>query len=474
MAPVIPASPQFELVNTFLGHKKAINSLAFTLDQRFLLSGGDDGILLIWDNTGKLHQTIDLVFHGPVTSAAWTYSGDIQMPSGIVIGCSNGMVHFFRMDRVTSNFLFVTTERSSPDFQEVVEIVFDPHHSRVATAAMGDVVVWKLEVDGTLAELKSLTRPGELVSSMSSIIAYYVLHASDLQFSISFQVETGAVLWHYALPKRIGSAIMLPDSEFAFTNLMTGVDVFNFPPTQSIQTYTYPISRNVRLQLATIWDGQVLISGSDDGQLRVIHRTAGNAVKSTLPHGTGVTPVLTVSELNDTALVASASSEAPFAIKVWRTTRGVNQIDGDMARARSISTSLTLRQLGLIAILFCSIQAITSRLSIDTLRDYMATSSTPLPIYDILTRLPSEARVKAPKDAPSLSTGAETSRLSLDAMNNMVPSSTPIPNHDTLTRLASEARVKMPELDASGSLQTGAARVEFYMRDSDSWMEELL
>lgn len=72
------------------------------------------------------------------------------------------------------------------------------------------------------------------------------------------------------------------------TNLMTGVDVFNFPPTQLLHTHVHNITHNIRLQLTSLWNGRLIVVGSDDGRPKIIDR-ADNARNGpeccTLPHG---------------------------------------------------------------------------------------------------------------------------------------------------------------------------------------------
>lgn len=53
-----------------------------------------------------------------------------------------------------SQFTFVTTEWASPTHKPVEEIVYDPVHSRVATAAFSAcVTLWNLKNDGQMHSL---------------------------------------------------------------------------------------------------------------------------------------------------------------------------------------------------------------------------------------------------------------------------------------------------------------------------------
>ena len=92
----------------------------------------------------------------------------------------------------------------------------------------------------------------------------------------------------------------LPNGTLAVTNLMSGLDIFNFPPTQILHTYSHQVVQNVRLQIATLYNGKLLVVGSDDGRPRIVNRASGNGFDRALDHGTGI--VSTVGVRRRTAL----------------------------------------------------------------------------------------------------------------------------------------------------------------------------
>ncbi|TEB39422.1 WD40 repeat-like protein [Coprinellus micaceus] len=352
-------TPDFELIYTLRGHSQAINVALFSSDGSFLLTGGDDGVLNFWDiRNGCLHQTIPVPFHGPVLSAAWTYSHDLKRVTGVLFGCSNGTVQYYR--KHASEFVFVTIELTSSLPGGVEEIAFDAHHSRVATANGGVVKLWHLSPDGVLTELHTSDNEDSMISSLffceggeQLVVCYLESHNV-----VSFQAENWALNWSHKLPRRIGSASGLPNGTLAVTNLASGLDVFNFPPTQILHTYSHQVAQNVRLQIATLCNGELLVVGSDDGKPRVVNRASGNGFDRALDHGMGI--VSTVGSLQQlgTSYVVSAASEAPYEVKVWSVKTASNLSRGDGGRpGRSISTA----QFALIAVLCCLAQVIASR-----------------------------------------------------------------------------------------------------------------
>ena len=194
-----------------------------------------------------------------------------------------------------------------------------------------------------------------------------------------------------------GSAIVIPTAKgFAATNLMTGVDIFDFPLTQLLRTYTHNITHNIRLQLTSVWNGQLVVVGSDDGQPRVINTVENprnNPKYFPLPHGDDWVQTITVclplnfvslyyrppfqkaSDAPSGSLVATATSKADShsIVKVWRFSALNSDGQGDGVKSRSLNSSLNVRQLALIAILCCLMQVLTSQLPLNALSAILST-----------------------------------------------------------------------------------------------------
>jgi hypothetical protein len=80
-------------------------------------------------------------------------------------------------------------------------------------------------------------------------------------------------------------------------------------------------------------------------------------------------PFPKASDASSGSLVATAASKANShsVIKVWRCTKSRNDAQSDAEKTGSLSTSLTVRQLALIIVLCCLMQALTSQLPLNTL-----------------------------------------------------------------------------------------------------------
>lgn len=67
------------------GHTDSINCLSFSPNGRFLASGGDDRLLIIWNvERGRIESRME--FDSPVLSVLW----DPRRPFSLVCGCENG------------------------------------------------------------------------------------------------------------------------------------------------------------------------------------------------------------------------------------------------------------------------------------------------------------------------------------------------------------------------------------------------
>src|SRR5207244_1573311 len=55
---------------TFAGHQQTVRVVAWSLDERFLASGGDDGQLLVWGTDGVVRQRV--AHPAAVTALTWS------------------------------------------------------------------------------------------------------------------------------------------------------------------------------------------------------------------------------------------------------------------------------------------------------------------------------------------------------------------------------------------------------------------
>jgi hypothetical protein len=68
------------------------------------------------------------------------------------------------------------------------------------------------------------------------------------------------------------------------SNLKDGVDEYQFPSMEKVQTFTHPIETNCILQTRSLPSCDLIITGGDDGFARVFNRITGQLV-SEIHHG---------------------------------------------------------------------------------------------------------------------------------------------------------------------------------------------
>lgn len=80
--------PSYNLLRTLPGHVGGTNSLRFTPDGQFLVSGGHDGYVKIWNvSSGALVRSL---FHGTFTNGGWDIEVDISRDGRFIASAGQG------------------------------------------------------------------------------------------------------------------------------------------------------------------------------------------------------------------------------------------------------------------------------------------------------------------------------------------------------------------------------------------------
>ncbi|KAI0258344.1 hypothetical protein BC834DRAFT_835790 [Gloeopeniophorella convolvens] len=64
------------------------------------------------------------------------------------------------------------------------------------------------------------------------------------------------------------------------TNLLSGIDDYDFPTMERSRTLYHPFKSNHILQTAVLPDVDLVVAGGDNGEARVFNRTSGQLVSS--------------------------------------------------------------------------------------------------------------------------------------------------------------------------------------------------
>jgi WD40 repeat protein len=75
----------------------------------------------------------------------------------------------------------------------------------------------------------------------------------------------------YAAPNHDGKLLLV-------SNLKDGIDEYQFPSMERVQTFTFPTEVNCILQTKSLPQGNLIVVGGDDGFARVFNRISGQLV----------------------------------------------------------------------------------------------------------------------------------------------------------------------------------------------------
>ena len=90
---------------------------------------------------------------------------------------------------------------------------------------------------------------------------------------------------HSVLTYNSGYASLNYDGKLLLvSNLKDGIDEFQFPSLEKVQTFTHPIEKNCILQTRSLPSGNLIVTGGDNGFARVFNRISGQLV-SEIHHG---------------------------------------------------------------------------------------------------------------------------------------------------------------------------------------------
>ncbi|HUJ11469.1 MAG TPA: WD40 repeat domain-containing protein [Verrucomicrobiae bacterium] len=291
---------------TITGHKGAVNSVAYSADGKFILSGSEDKTVKLWNAANGKEVRTFTGHRGPVTGVAFDPTGE-QAVSGSADGT-------MRLWDVANGQQLQATEALG---WKITSVALSPDGKLAATGADDNrVTLWNLP---QLSRVRALTGHGWRVTS--------VVFSTDGNSLLSGSDDDSLKLWDVATGREIRSfrdglaavtcVSLSPDGQFGLSgskdktvrlwNLETGRVEREFKGhTDTVRCVTF--SR----------DGRFAISGGDDGTVRIWEIGAGKEFRSF----TGkMGAVLSVALNPDGHSIVTGGSDGT--LKIWQLPRVV-------------------------------------------------------------------------------------------------------------------------------------------------------
>ncbi|PPQ84073.1 hypothetical protein CVT24_002417 [Panaeolus cyanescens] len=328
---ILPTS-RYRQTKTFSGIKGPVNAIAF-IDHRFLVSGGDDHSVSVWDiQTHRLLQRLhdrgtDL--WGQITCLVCTSTP--EGGQGFIAGTGRGVIIAFKLIKTKkAEFQELDCVRAFFEDNFVEAMAFDPTHKRlVVSSHKGGLKLYQMESNGTLIEKWE-------IPSQSARLVRGIHFVEQGQKFLTFTMESGAVHEHdtitgkenldnkRSLQSFVGNVDYFPDTQAILVdNLMTGFDIYTPPRTSPNQRFEVKRHGNqvYAVEVKFGEGGALVVGGSDHGVVYIFQSDTGDCIQ-TLLHGnksTLVQAIATFTSPDGEHIIASGSSRLPTSsICIWR------------------------------------------------------------------------------------------------------------------------------------------------------------
>jgi WD40 repeat protein len=293
-------------LHTLTGHKGAVTSVAYSADGKYVISGGEDRTLKLWDTASGKEVRTFTGHRGAVTSVAFSPDGNM-----VVSGSSDSTVRLW--DVATGRELRATESLG----WKISCVAFSPDGRFVASAGDDNQVrLWQLP---KMEAARTLAGHGWRVTS--------VAFSPDGKFSLSGSEDDSMKLWDMAKGQEVRTlhnglakvtcVAFSPDGRFGLSGGRDkAVKLWNLANGREIQQFDGH-TRPVR-GVAFTRDGRFAVSASEDETVKVWELNTGKEIRTFTGHEAAVTGVAVSPDGHD---VASAGADG--SVRIWQLPRQV-------------------------------------------------------------------------------------------------------------------------------------------------------
>ncbi|KIO12185.1 hypothetical protein M404DRAFT_20016 [Pisolithus tinctorius Marx 270] len=139
------AQMRYTLQCSLEGHKGPINSASFLEDGNYLVSGADDGWVIVWDirNGTAIHKLRPK--QGPVVVVKWLRDNIHHEMTYIISAGANGTLVVWRFNKALFLFEWVSMETVFDCVVEYTEL--DNTHNLLIVTALGRITLYHISTD---------------------------------------------------------------------------------------------------------------------------------------------------------------------------------------------------------------------------------------------------------------------------------------------------------------------------------------
>ncbi|KAI0652702.1 WD40 repeat-like protein [Trametes meyenii] len=316
---------RYWVLNTFHGHTKSVYSLDFSIDGRYLASGGGDGMKL-WDlkSNTSLRYPQHRAALGPVSQVLWIPTRS-RIPS-VCYGTGLGHICMWAQNAKGSAFMEVFTKRlgGGAEILGLAYEVLSPTDTRIlVTDRSGFVGVYSWDGRAELLPVfttrlvNAVPISASFANSKCRKVYVFGLHDGTMY---KLSGTDGKILTSKNLSDKIGHASVAAKEQLVVVdNVGSGFNVWDLNPETHQRTFpTGQPTRFLPRQVAFVDDARAIVGGSDHGAVYVFERKTGAPLEVLRHAQQGLVQTISTTERDSVSLIASGTSCGTGTIRVWQ------------------------------------------------------------------------------------------------------------------------------------------------------------
>ncbi len=259
-------------IQTFSGHSSGVNSVAFSPDGKQVLTGSRDSTAILWELNGKAIQTF-AGHKGLIESVAFSPDG-----KQVLTGGRDNKTKLWSLDgQVIQTFHGQT--------KDVNSVAFSPDGKQILTSSKDSTaMLWSL--DGTILQTFS-GHKGKVKSAVFSPDGKQILTSSDDKTSKLWSLDGRVVQTFSGHNDQVNAAVFSPDGSLILTGSHDLTARLWKRDGKVVQTFTGPIGTPTRTTVVFSPDGKYVLTGSKEG-IATLWDLKGKTIQTFEGHSTGI------------------------------------------------------------------------------------------------------------------------------------------------------------------------------------------